>query len=1489
MKKRILSIVTCLAMVLSMLPTAAFAAEDTGLCAHHTEHTAECHYAEAVTGADCTHVHDETCGYVEAVEEVLCACEATDETGAQVHTEGCGYVAPVAGSDCTHTHDDSCGYIAAVEAHPCHYECAVCTAQELIDALPDEVTAENADAVAAHLDAIDMAKAELTPDELALLDLTKYTAAAQALGALAAAEVTCTCETKCAEDAINHDCPVCAAEGAGLTACTGEEAPAAPVCDCGTDDALIHATTCAVYVAPENPVCDCAEKCTEVNEWCDVCGFDYTACTGTDRAVGYAEGDVASVTTGAGTVNYERLTEAIEAAKANSGATLKLLKDIGTNVCIDGGTFTFDLNGHTIEADTKFDGVEPYTNQFAMNILSGADITLIGSGSIISNGPDDPSYTTWLYCIRNLGTLTVNGPMQIRTNGYTYNSGIYSYGGTLTIHDCNIEVSRYAVEGNSGAQVTINGGSFAGDIGVYGGGSAAVNINGGTVTGSSCDVFISDNGGLASVKLGIGSGGVGLRFPGGLSINNRVGLSALLNPNYYYMKNGNPVDMTGITTEILDGDVSVGYCDHSSNINGVPVADDATNHSLFCSICEVKIRQEQHSLLDGICTDCGYGCSHPDVVTVNGVVKCAACPVVMVAQVGDSYYARLSDAVAQANAVNGRTLTLLSDVKGDIVVDPGSSFTLDLNGKTLRGTGKSVITIGASGGSAASLIMKSSAGGGKVTGCYHQDAKGTVVVNSWSTFTMESGTISGNVAYFGGGVYVAGGTFNMKGGEISGNTADMQGGGVLLVGTSASFTMDGGSIRSNTVTIDDKNREMEGIYGGGGVYVDSGTFTMNAGTISGNSSTYTRGGGVQVAQGTFVMNGGTIEGNSAAEKGGGVYVMKGENGDPSGTFTVGGSSVITGNTVNGSANNVYLAVPLTIGSNLSPDANIGVTASAEPTETVNVEIASSGATDANKAAFISDNDAYSVIRTDNKLYLYLHIHNWVYELDGSDTIKATCHAADCSRRNGDGGSIRLVVQNAHYTGAAIGATIEGSLTTGAVYKITYNDGSETAPSTAGKHRATLTVTENGVQKQSVSIEYVIKAATGGGGGGGYTPSTPPAQSVTVPISGDANTIHVGVSVSGKTATIDHVDLSALHTVIGDHVENIGVVTIAFSVLDVEVDTVAIPADVVKQIADAVNDPNNDAESLEIVLTDGTSIEFDAVALGEKAAQADGLDITISIEHHDDAALTSAQKDAVGDRVAYDINVTSGGEHISDMGGKITVHAPYELKKGEKGSGIVVWYVDEHGSRERCETSYDNAKKRVNWKTDHLSLYMIDYDESFINPFTDISEDKYYYDAVLWAVDKGITNGSSATTFSPDASCTRAQMATFLWRAAGSPDPVGSTNPFTDVSADAYYAKAVQWAYEQGITGGTSATAFSPEADCTRGQMATFLWRNAGSPATAGSANPFTDVSESAYYAKAVQWAYEQGITGGTSATAFSPEADCTRGQMVTFLYRCFGK
>lgn len=168
-------------------------------------------------------------------------------------------------------------------------------------------------------------------------------------------------------------------------------------------------------------------------------------------------------------------------------------------------------------------------------------------------------------------------------------------------------------------------------------------------------------------------------------------------------------------------------------------------------------------------------------------------------------------------------------------------------------------------------------------------------------------------------------------------------------------------------------------------------------------------------------------------------------------------------------------------------------------------------------------------------------------------------------------------------------------------------------------------------------------------------------------------------------------------------------------------------------------------------------------------------------------------------------------------------------------------------------------------------------------FTDIQSGAYYYDAVAWAVEQGITVGTSATTFNPNAPCTRAQIVTFLWRAAGSPKAT-SNNPFTDVPVDSYYYDAVLWAVEQGITNGTSATTFSPDFTCLRGQAVTFLYRAAGSPAVRGN-NPFKDVTSDTYYTDAVQWAVNKGVTKGTSAMAFSPDGHCIRAQIVTFLYR----
>ena len=169
-------------------------------------------------------------------------------------------------------------------------------------------------------------------------------------------------------------------------------------------------------------------------------------------------------------------------------------------------------------------------------------------------------------------------------------------------------------------------------------------------------------------------------------------------------------------------------------------------------------------------------------------------------------------------------------------------------------------------------------------------------------------------------------------------------------------------------------------------------------------------------------------------------------------------------------------------------------------------------------------------------------------------------------------------------------------------------------------------------------------------------------------------------------------------------------------------------------------------------------------------------------------------------------------------------------------------------------------------------------------FRDVPSGAYYEDAVDWAVANGITNGMTADLFDPNGICTRAQAVTFLWRAAGSPAPKSGAMPFTDVPSGSYYYDAVLWAVENGITKGTSDTTFSPSATCSRAQIVTFLWRSQSSPA-AGSSNPFTDVSASAYYADAVLWAVKENITKGTSSTTFSPADNCTRAQIVTFIWR----
>lgn len=257
------------------------------------------------------------------------------------------------------------------------------------------------------------------------------------------------------------------------------------------------------------------------------------------------------------------------------------------------------------------------------------------------------------------------------------------------------------------------------------------------------------------------------------------------------------------------------------------------------------------------------------------------------------------------------------------------------------------------------------------------------------------------------------------------------------------------------------------------------------------------------------------------------------------------------------------------------------------------------------------------------------------------------------------------------------------------------------------------------------------------------------------------------------------------------------------------------------------------------------------------------------------------------RPRYDVTTPSKPEN-----GSVTV----DPERARSGSRVTVTVTPDSGYKlgELVVTDKDGKKLELTDKGNGQYTFTMPsgkvevaaefVKEVEVSPFADVATDAYYYDAVKWAVEKGITNGVSETLFGPDQACTRAQIVTFLWRAAGSPEPKSGSS-FADVAADAYYAKAVAWAVENEITKGTSETTFHPDETCTRAQGVTFLYRALGKLAAAQAG--FTDVAAGSYYADAVNWAAENGVTKGISETLFGPDGNCTRAQIVTFLYRAY--
>ena len=265
-------------------------------------------------------------------------------------------------------------------------------------------------------------------------------------------------------------------------------------------------------------------------------------------------------------------------------------------------------------------------------------------------------------------------------------------------------------------------------------------------------------------------------------------------------------------------------------------------------------------------------------------------------------------------------------------------------------------------------------------------------------------------------------------------------------------------------------------------------------------------------------------------------------------------------------------------------------------------------------------------------------------------------------------------------------------------------------------------------------------------------------------------------------------------------------------------------------------------------------------------------------------------------------------HSSGSGSSYAVSAPSSVKNGSvtvspksasKGDTVTVTVkpdsgyvletltvVDQNGSKIKLTDKGDGKYTFTmpSGKVEVKAAFMED--NSVLNFFYDVPNDAYYYEAVKWAVDKGITSGVGDNLFGAEQPCTRGQIVTFLWRAAGSPEPK-SASSFADVSADSYYAKAVAWAVENGITTGTGADKFSPDAVCTRAQAVTFLARALNGKAAGGA--EFTDVPADSYFADAVAWALSNGVTGGIGDGLFGADNDCTRAQIVTFLFRAYNK
>ena len=804
-------------------------------------------------------------------------------------------------------------------------------------------------------------------------------------------------------------------------------------------------------------------------------------------------------------------------------------------------------------------------------------------------------------------------------------------------------------------------------------------------------------------------------------------------------------------------------------------------------------------------------------------------------------------------------------------------------------------------------------------------AKGGATVNlagttiSKNTATSVIGSTTPRINNAGGGLYIAGANLNITAGEIKENVADNSyGGGLFAEGQGTHAKMSGGKIVGNVATATTGESSVY-IGRGGGVNIASGAeFTLSDGEISNNeirdlaensNNIATAGAGV-IVEGTFNMTGGTVSGNKDAHYGAGLYItVRGTANLTGGTITgnkaktagggvylansvahqerltVANAPVISDNTVNGVANNLFIVSGKTVELNgeMTNGATIGVTTQANPTDVKPVQITTAETdTDYYKDAaqyFIPD--AANVVAQVNNEGKYVEL---AYTKDTYHKVTLNLSHASVSI-----GSPTTKVKDGDFCTITIKAD-EG-------YTLPVEAPSGVTSYKCDNGKITANVMVKPTADTNITIEAVANSYKVAFDGNGSTDGTMGTQPMTYDVPADLkqNTYtKTGYNFAGWSTTqngnCEYPDKASVKNLTA---ENGGTVTLyaiwtkkqvipAFSssaIQSYKYDGSAkkyIPTSDIngftityKQGGEEVAEPTN-VGTYDVVITrneDNTYAAFSQTING-------GLVITKvssgSSSSNPTYSVTTPSKSENG-KVSLDKSTAKKGDTVTMT---VTPDTGYQLDK--------LTITDKNG-KELKLTDKGDGKYSFTMPDGKVEVKAVFAKKVETSPFGDVSADAYYNQAVQWAQEKGITDGISSNLFGPKQPCTRSQIVTFLWRAAGSPEPKGTAAGMTDVVPGSYYAKAVAWAVENGITTGTAEGTFSPDATCTRAQAVTFLARAQNAKATGKTV--FSDVPADSYFADAVAWAQANGVTTGTSETTFSPDNDCTRAQIVTFLYR----